>query len=119
MMLVSVWGEVRAPGLVRVPDRIDLVSLLSAAGGPTNDGRLDNVRLIRHVGNAGHDSTTIVDVSALLDENRLSDVPLIAPGDAVIVSRKASTIFASVVSVLYSLAIIASVVTSIILALKK
>ena len=44
---VNVWGEVSRPGRYTVPDYTDLLSLLSFAGGPTDDAKLDKIKIIR------------------------------------------------------------------------
>ncbi len=88
MMYVKVWGEVKKPGMQIVPSDVDLVSVLSYAGGPTNNARLDNIRIIhRYVPASG---TPIVEVNL---ENYLEkgvgELPMILPEDTIIV--KAST----------------------------
>ena len=35
-----IWGQVKQPGLYIVPDNTDLLTLLSSAGGPTENDKL-------------------------------------------------------------------------------
>ena len=58
---VQIWGHVRNPGLYIVPDNIDLLSLVSLAGGPTESARLGDVKLVR----VKPDTVLIVDVKRL------------------------------------------------------
>jgi len=45
-MTVNVWGEVRNPGVHQIPWNADLVAALSAAGGPTGQADLRDVRIV-------------------------------------------------------------------------
>ena len=42
-----IWGQVRNPGLYIVPDDTDLLTLISSAGGPTENAKLSKIRIIR------------------------------------------------------------------------
>ena len=44
---VTVGGEVRQPNLLSLPRATTIAEAVALAGGPTSDGRLDRVRLIR------------------------------------------------------------------------
>ena len=44
---VHIWGQVANPGLHFVPAETTFISALSMAGGPRNNSKLDNVKLIR------------------------------------------------------------------------
>ncbi len=46
-MVVHIWGEVRSPGTFRVAYNTNLVELISIAGGPTKNAKLNNVELTR------------------------------------------------------------------------
>ena len=47
LMQVNVWGFVKQPGQYMVPYDTDLVSLLSYAGGPVEEAKVKNVKIIR------------------------------------------------------------------------
>ena len=51
MMKVNVWGAVANPGSQYVPDQIDLIGLLSAAGRPTEDANHKELRFDFRGGN--------------------------------------------------------------------
>jgi hypothetical protein len=55
---VRVWGELNVPGLYIVRDGTDLVEVLSLAGGPTEDAKLSDVRIVRAAG----DFTRVIEV---------------------------------------------------------
>jgi len=44
-MKVNVWGEVANPGSQYVPDQIDLIGLLSAAGGPLESAKHKKIEI--------------------------------------------------------------------------
>ena len=44
---VAIGGEVHEPNLYNLPPEISITEALAGAGGPTEDGRLDRVRLLR------------------------------------------------------------------------
>jgi protein involved in polysaccharide export with SLBB domain len=46
-MIVSVMGFVQRPGRYEISSSIDLVNLISLAGGPTGEGSLSKVKIIR------------------------------------------------------------------------
>jgi hypothetical protein len=46
LMSIHVWGEVRDPGTFLVPIDADLIVGISAAGGPTSQAKLSDVRIV-------------------------------------------------------------------------
>jgi hypothetical protein len=107
MMKVNVWGAVAHPGAQYVPDQTDLIGLLSAAGGPLEDAKLSQVRLIRNFD--GENKNLVINISKCLRKNDVDKVPEIKPGDTVIVPKKGHSL-GKFVTILYNVAVIASVV---------
>ncbi len=108
MMKVNVWGAVQKPGSQYVPDGTDLISVLSAAGGPIEGAKLSRVRLVRNFDGEKHN--TIINVSRILKKGELDLLPEIKPGDTIIVPRSKVS-FGKFISLVYHVAVIASVVT--------
>jgi protein involved in polysaccharide export with SLBB domain len=79
-MTVNVWGEVRSPGAHQIPWNADLVAALSAAGGPTSQADLRDVRIVYR------DFQSEYDLRAYLDGHG-STVPLMEPGVTVFIGR--------------------------------
>lgn len=82
---VNIWGFVQKPGQYMVPNNTDLIALLSFAGGPTEHANISNVRLIRSDSKFG-DHVFKIDVKAFVetgDRGRL--IPVLKPGDTIIV----------------------------------
>jgi hypothetical protein len=107
MMKVNVWGAVANPGAQYIPDQTDLIGLLSAAGGPLENAKLSKVRLIRNFN--GEKTNTVIDVSKCLRKNDADRIPEIKPGDTVIIPKRGPS-FGKFITVLYNVAVIASVV---------
>lgn len=92
---VNVWGKVGRPGQYNVPSGTDLLTLLSAAGGPTDRSRLDSVRIVRMVNQ--REEILDIDVKRYLKTGDLSLIPEMKPGDTVIVAGSALNVVAFVV----------------------
>jgi len=82
---VNIWGFVRLPGQYFVPNNTDLISLLSFAGGPTEDAKISNIRLIRNDPKQGS-TVWKVDVKKYIETGDERIIPLLRPGDTIIVS---------------------------------
>ena len=107
MMKVNVWGAVANPGAQYVADQTDLIGLLSAAGGPLENAKLSKVRLIRNFN--GEKKNMVINVGKCLKKNDADKIPEIKPGDTVIVPKKGPS-FGKFITILYNVAVIASVV---------
>ncbi len=79
LFAVTVAGEVRQPNLYRLPQGTTIAQAVALAGGPTEQGRLDKVRVIRR------DSEITVDLAR--GYSRYEALP-IASGDQVLVARR-------------------------------
>jgi hypothetical protein len=77
-----VWGQVRNPGAYSFIASPDIVELLSAGGGPTQDANLRQVVLIRAV----TQKRMRIDLQKMMSSGQ---VLRLAPGDVVIVSSSA------------------------------
>jgi polysaccharide biosynthesis/export protein len=92
---VNVWGKVGRPGQYNIPSGTDLLTLLSAAGGPTERSRLDSVRIVRMVNQ--REEIIEVDVKRYIKTGDLSLIPEMKPGDTVIVAGSVLNVVAFVV----------------------
>jgi len=76
---VTVAGEVRQPNLYRMPQGTTIAQAVALAGGPTEQGRLDKVRVIRR------ESEIVIDLAKGYSKY---DALMIASGDQVLVVRR-------------------------------
>ena len=108
MMKVNVWGEVKKPGTQYVPDKTDLVSVISFAGGPTENAKLSKIKLVRNF--PQEQRTLVINLKDYLKNGESEEIPMIKPGDTIIVPKSSFFSFSRYVSFLYNVAFIASVV---------
>jgi len=88
---IQVWGEVRNPGHYAVPPNINIVEAISFAGGPLRSANLNRVKVVSINGDV-----VIVNVNDFINGKKKS-IPMISPGDVVIVPRSASATLGDVV----------------------
>lgn len=93
---INIFGEVKKPGYYYVRSEDNLVNLLAQAGGPTNEGSLDNIRIV----NVGAERKINLREAVKSEED--IDKLALRPGDVVIVPRRFMPAFQEW-SVLFSL----------------
>ncbi|HNW58480.1 MAG TPA: hypothetical protein PKI62_02240 [bacterium] len=86
LMAVNVWGFVYKPGQYMVPYETDLISLLSFAGGPREEARIKSIKLVRPGSGEGKAQVFEIDVKEYLAKGTVSQIPVLRPGDTVVVS---------------------------------
>lgn len=101
---VNLWGHVQRPGIYSVPSAYSLIDLISSAGGPLKTARLSDVRVVRK-----NQEVIQVDIEKFLKTGNVELLPLLQPGDTIIVSGSVQDIFTRVVAIFRDLAIIANV----------
>jgi polysaccharide export outer membrane protein len=102
LFAVTVAGEVRLPNLYQLPQGTTFAQAIARAGGPTELGRLDKVRVIRR------DSAMVIDLGR--GYSRYEGLP-IASGDQVLVARRSS--FNLLRDVVYPLASLTAAVAAV------
>ncbi len=80
---VSLLGEVNRPGVYTIGSDTDLLDLILLAGGPTEEGDLGRVQVMRTMR-----GSVVVDVDSHLKKGEKNAIPRLNGGDTVIVSRK-------------------------------
>ena len=106
-----IWGQVRNPGLYIVPDDTDLLTLISSAGGPTENAKLSKIRIIRAT--AEGEKVIWVDLKEYLETGQADIIPILKPGDTVIVSGSTYYAFTKAVNWLSQIAVMLSVYVAI------
>jgi hypothetical protein len=101
---INLWGHVQRPGIYSIPSSYGLIDLLSAAGGPLKSARLSDVRVIRR-----NQQVIKVNVDNFIKTGNSDLLPVLRPGDTVIVSGNVADIFAYIVGIMRDLAIIVNV----------
>jgi len=113
-MIVHIWGEVRSPGEYRVSYDTDILELISKAGGPTSFANMKKVRLARVIAaeKASANGSRILEYNLtryLNEKNDRTPVPVLQPGDVVVLSQNRWFRWRELVRVAQEVALIASV----------
>ncbi len=106
-----IWGQVRNPGLYIVPDDTDLLTLISSAGGPTENAKLSKIRIIRST--AEGEKVIWVDLKEYIETGEAELIPILKPGDTIIISGSTYYAFTKAVNWLSQIAVILSVYVAI------
>jgi len=106
-----IWGQVKKPGLYIVPDNTDLLTLISSAGGPTENAKLSKIRIIRTTEEG--DQVIWVNIKKYLETGDPELIPVLKPGDTIVVSGSTYYAFTKAVDWLAQIAIILSVYVAI------
>ena len=79
-----IWGQINKPGLYLVPDDTDLLTLLSLAGGPREDAKLSKIRIVRPTVNG--ERIIWINMKKYLETGDEKMIPVLQPGDTIVVS---------------------------------
>jgi NADH:ubiquinone oxidoreductase subunit F (NADH-binding) len=105
---IFIWGQVGLPGVYEVPDGTDLIAALSLAGGPTDHAKLSEVKIIRSTETASE--VIKVNVKKYMETGEIEYIPLLKPGDTVVVSGTVFRMFSRFSTFISQLAIVAHVI---------
>jgi polysaccharide export outer membrane protein len=108
MIKIFIWGQVGLPGVYEVPDGTDLIAALSLAGGPTDHAKLSEVKIIRSSENTSE--VIKVNVKKYMETGDIDFIPLLRPGDTVVVSGTVFRMFSRFATFISQLAIVAHVI---------
>jgi polysaccharide export outer membrane protein len=81
--VVFVAGEVRYPGKYSFPQDVNVWEAIREAGGPMPTATLSSVRIVRDRARGGQSS--LVDVQTALEAGTVQNLPVLKPGDTIIV----------------------------------
>ncbi len=102
---VNLWGHVQRPGIYSIPSTYGLIDLISSAGGPLKTARLSEVRIIRN-----NRSVVSINIDRFIKTGDNTLLPVLQPGDTIIVSGSVTDMFTRIIAVLRDIAIILNVV---------
>jgi hypothetical protein len=117
---VNVWGYVRSPGKYLIPEGTTVIDLLTLTGGPLNDARLEDIRLVRLKNDSLNIKQNLVinlNYNDFLWEEKITQPvknnPVLMPGDVILIPgsprytlRDNLSIILTATSVLTSVAIL-------------
>lgn len=96
---VQVFGGVAEPGTYALTRPTELMTVLMLAGGPLDDGKLDEVRWVRRSGDEAY-TAGMIDMESFLDRGDPVGNPLIRPGDTIQVPIRRPGFFRTVYPIL-------------------
>ena len=102
---VNLWGHIQRPGIYSIPSAYGLIDLISSAGGPLSTARLSDVRIIR-----SNQQVINVDVEKFIQTGNSELLPLLQPGDTIIVSGSAYDVFTRFIGIVRDIAIIVNAI---------
>lgn len=105
LITVNLWGHVQRPGIYSIPSAYGLIDLISSAGGPMSTARLSDVRIIRT-----NQQVINVDVEKFIKTGNSELLPLLQPGDTIIVSGSAYDVFTRFIGIVRDIAIIVNAI---------
>lgn len=113
-IIVNVIGFVQKPGRYEISSSIDLINLLSLAGGPTADGAMNDVKITRLAAVSSRYERREFQIN--LDKlSTISDAELVLqPGDIIQVDRTGWSTFRDVFGIVVSAAILTTAVAQVI-----
>ncbi|MCF7885401.1 MAG: hypothetical protein K9M80_02810 [Candidatus Marinimicrobia bacterium] len=83
---INLWGEIKNPGTYYLDQEVDLITLISLAGGPTQNANFSKIKII----NNQNDKIKSVNISEYINRGKDSDIPYIKNGSTVIIAQKTS-----------------------------
>lgn len=104
---VHIWGEVNSPGMYRIPDGSTVLDLISKAGGPTQYAALSRVKLSTSLEKQRHNSS--INIDRYLNTTKGVEIPVLKPGDKVMIPRNARFFWKDAVRLVADLAVIVNV----------
>jgi hypothetical protein len=119
-IIVNVVGFVQRPGRYEIASTIDLINLISLAGGPMPDGALNKVTITRIV-KTDERTSSWTDIHVNLEDLKAVKATdlLLEPGDVVAMDRTSWSSFRDAFGVVVSAAIIATAVSEVVIATKR
>ncbi len=118
-IIVNLIGFVQRPGRYEISNTIDLPNLIALAGGPTADGALNDVQIIRFIRNDSRVDRREITVDLEKLAKVKADEFALQPGDFIKVNRTGWSAFRDGFGVVVSAAIVTSAVAQIIIASKR
>jgi hypothetical protein len=109
LIRVNVWGRVLRPGEYFVPATTDLITLISAAGGPVLKARLNDVQVVRKSAAGQEGEVLEVNLKKYLKTGDSRLIPILKPEDTVIIHGSVWLLVADIAQVVGAVAVAGSV----------
>jgi len=107
---VNILGWVNKPGQYMVPSVTDLIALVAYAGGFKEDAKINEVKIVRKMGNQKKPKIMQIDLEKFYTTGDPQSTPPLMPDDTIIIANKKSVKTKTVAEVIRSLAYAAQIV---------
>ena len=84
---VNIWGHVKIPGRIRLVEGVDIVTLISAVGGPQNGANLKKVVLYRDVPDTKNSLMYEINIEQFKNNGDRSTFVKILPNDTILIEE--------------------------------
>lgn len=120
-MEVNVWGFVRNPGRLTLNSSARLLDAISAAGGPTERAKLNEVKVVhdKFVDSTHKELVVYIDLEKFEETGDPAANPVLYPGDTIILPGDSLNSFNQIVSIVSNVAVVTLSVIGLIFAFKK
>ena len=110
LMPVNILGPVNKPGQYMIPSETDVVSLVAYAGGFRDEARLNDVKIVRRMGQPEQPKIIKVDLEKFYATGDRALTPLLLPDDTVIIESKKTVPLKALVEIARGAAYVAQVI---------
>ncbi|MBS1272295.1 MAG: hypothetical protein MAGBODY4_01436 [Candidatus Marinimicrobia bacterium] len=110
LMEINMWGEVQRPGIYKVPSDINIIALISSAGGPTDYAKLREVKIVRGFSEESDQKVLTINLEDYLEKAEVSDLPKLYPGDTIYIPGNFRKYFSTTVGITSAITSIAAAI---------
>ncbi|MCI0693043.1 SLBB domain-containing protein [candidate division KSB1 bacterium] len=110
LMPVNILGPVNKPGQYMIPSETDLIALVAYAGGFREDARINDVKIVRRMGEQKQPQIIKIDLTKFYTTGDLNLTPPLKPDDTVIIAGKKTVAIRTIADIIRSAAYLAQII---------
>lgn len=119
LMPVNILGPVNKPGQYMIPSETDLISLIAYAGGFREEARINDVKIVRRMGEQKQPTIIKIDLTKFYTTGDLNLTPPLKPDDTVIIASQKKVAIRTLAEIVRSVSYIAQIIYIYVLIEKK
>ncbi len=119
LMPVNILGPVNKPGQYMIPSETDLISLVAYAGGFREDARINEVKIVRRMGEPKQPKIIKIDLAKFYSTGDLNLTPPLKPDDTVIIASKKTVTMRTIAEISRTVVYVAQIIYIYVLIDKK
>jgi protein involved in polysaccharide export with SLBB domain len=110
LMSVNILGSVSKPGQYMVPSETDLISLIAYAGGFREDAKINEIKIVRRVGDRGKPNVMKIDLEKFYIAGDQQLTPPLKPDDVVMIANRKSMTAKTIADIVRTVSYVAQVI---------